>query len=288
VRRARRARGSNTLSETESGATPSDDAAVAIAGAAGFRAGINGPVATIRLARPAQLNPQTPHTWTQLRRFAAQLPGTVRVVVIRAEGRAFSAGLDRRLFTGDVVEGAPGLRGLAAMGEDEATRLIGEWQRAFDWMSRPALTSVAAVQGHAIGAGFQLALGADIRIVTEDVGFVMAEPGLGLVPDLGGTKRLVDLVGYSRAAEICLTGRTVGAEEALRLGLASHVVPVAGLDAAVDALVAALLAVDRQVATEAKALLLGAAHRTQDEAQRAEREAQYRRLRALAGITGED
>jgi enoyl-CoA hydratase/carnithine racemase len=253
-----------------------------------LRAVVDGPVATVRLSRPDQLNPQTPHTWMQLRKFAADLPGTVRVVVIRADGRAFSAGLDRRMFSGDVVAGAPGLRELAAMGRDEATSLIAEWQDAFDWMSRPALISVAAVQGHAIGAGFQLALGADIRIVTDDVSFRMAEPGLGIVPDLGGTKRLVDLVGYSRAAEICLTGRPIGAEEALRIGLASHLVPVAGLEAAVEQTVAALLAVDRHAATETKALLLSAAHSTQDEAERAEREAQYRRLRALAGSETED
>lgn len=208
--------------------------------------------------------------------------------MIRAAGRAFSAGLDRRLFTGDEIEGAPGLRELAAMGEERATALIADWQHAFDWMSRPAFTSVAAVQGHAIGAGFQLALGADIRIVADDVRFVMAESGLGLVPDLGGTKRLVDLVGYSRAAEICLTGRAVDAAEALRIGLASRVVPVAELDGAVDTTVTALLAVDRDAATETKALLLAAAGRTQHDAERAEREAQYRRLRALAGFDSED
>ncbi len=155
-------------------------------------------------------------------------------------------------------------------------------------MSRPGLISIAAVQGHAIGAGFQLALGADIRILTDDATFTMAEPKLGLVPDLGGTKRLVDLVGYSRAVEICLTGRGVKADEALRIGLASHVVPAGELDAAVDHTVAALIAVNRDAAAETKALLLGAATRTQDEQQLAEREAQYRRLRSLVGLDAED
>jgi enoyl-CoA hydratase/carnithine racemase len=192
------------------------------------------------------------------------------------------------MFTGEVVAGAPGLRELAAMGHDATTTLIAEWQTAFDWMSRPALTSVAVVQGHAIGAGFQLALGADIRIVADDVSFRMAEPGLGIVPDLGGTKRLVDLVGYSRAAEMCLTGRAIGAEEALRIGLASHVVRVDGLDAALEATVAALLEVDRDAAAETKALLLAAGRNTQDESELAEREAQYRRLRSLAGYDSED
>jgi enoyl-CoA hydratase/carnithine racemase len=214
---------------------------------------------------------------------ADTLPGTVRVVVLRGEGTSFSAGLDRAMFSADGVAGAPGVLALARGPADQATGQIAAWQRAFDWTSRPALVSVAAVHGHAIGAGFQFALGADIRIVADDTQFTMAEPTLGLVPDLGGTKRLVDLVGYSRAAEICLTGRRVGAAEALAIGLASKVVPLADLDAAVEQTVAALLAVNRDAAAETKALLLAAAGRTQPEQEAAERDAQYRRLRALTG-----
>ena len=207
----------------------------------------------------------------------------MRVVVLRGEGRSFSAGLDRAMFTAEGVPGAPGIVALTEMSQADATAQIGTWQRAFDWISRPSVVSIAAVRGHAIGGGFQLALGADIRIVADDASFVMAEPKLGIVPDLGGTKRLVDLVGYSRAAEICLTGRQVNADEALRIGLASHLVPSAELDEAVDRTVAALLAVNRDAAAETKALLLAAASRTQDEQERAERDAQYRRLRTLVG-----
>lgn len=255
---------------------------------AGFAACIAGAVATIRLNRPERHNAQTPRTWDALLDVARRLPGTVRVVVLRADGPSFSSGLHRKLFTPDGMDGIPGLAALAARPLDETSSQIGNWQRAFDWMSRPGLVSVAAVQGHAIGAGFQLALGVDIRIVADDVSFAMAEPSLGLVPDLGGTKRLVDLIGYSRAAEICLTGRAVDADEALRIGLASHVVPIVDLDAAVTRTVDALLSVDRDAATETKALLLAAAGRTQDDSQRAEREAQYRRLRTLAGLDSED
>ena len=192
------------------------------------------------------------------------------------------------MFTPAGVAGAPSIMALTEMTAGDAGAQIGAWQQAFDWTSRPDVVSVAAVQGHAIGGGFQLALGADIRIVAEDVRFVMAEPTLGIVPDLGGTKRLVDLVGYSRAAEICLTGRPVLADEALRIGLASLVVPLADLDAAVERTVTALLAVNRDAATETKALLLAASRRTQAEQQVAEQQAQYRRLRALVGKDAED
>jgi enoyl-CoA hydratase/carnithine racemase len=251
---------------------------------AGFDVDLADEVATITLNQPAKLNSQNPHTWTWLARAADALPGTVRVVVLRGAGRAFSAGLDRAMFSADGVAGAPGLVALAGSPAEQATAQVAAWQRAFDWTSRPAVVSVAAVRGHAVGAGFQLALGADIRIVADDAKFAMPEATLGLVPDLGGTKRLVQLVGYSRAAEICLTGRQVDAAEALAIGLAAKVVPADALDDAVGQTVAALLATNRDAATETKALLLAAAGRTQPEQEAAERDAQYRRLRALAGV----
>jgi len=235
----------------------------------------------ITLDRPDRLNSQTPVMWEELIRVRRELPATVRVVVSRGAGRAFSAGLDRSLLSGD------GILALPHLPQAEATARIANWQQAFDWSSRPDLVSIAAVHGHAIGGGFQLALGTDIRILADDAQLTMAEPALGIVPDLGGTKRLVDLVGYSRAAEICLTARRVSAEEALRIGLASAVVPAGELDAAVARTVAALLAIDRDAAAETKALLLGAPRRTQAEQEGAEREAQYRRLRALTGLDSE-
>jgi len=103
---------------------------------------------------------------------------------------------------------------------------------------------VAAVRGHAIGAGFQLALGCDLRVLADDAKLCMKEPSLGLVPDLLGTKPLVDIVGLPRALELCLTGRSVPAAEARDLRLAELVVPAADLDGAVADLAAALLAVD--------------------------------------------
>jgi enoyl-CoA hydratase/carnithine racemase len=252
---------------------------------AGFRVDLRERDATITLNRPDRLNCQSPTTWTELIRLRRELPATIRVVVFRGEGRAFSAGLDRRLFTSEADDG---ILALPRLSQAEATARIAGWQQAFDWSSRPDLVSIAAVHGHAIGGGFQLALGTDIRIVAVDAQFTMAEPALGIVPDLGGTKRLVDLVGYSIAADICLTGRRVGAEEALRIGLASRIVPSEGLDAAVQHTVTALLEIDRDCAAETKALLQRAHTSTQDEQQAAEREAQYRRLRAMADLPAED
>ena len=254
---------------------------------AGFRVDVSDAVATVTLSRPERLNAQTPHTWIWLRRVGLDLAGSIRVVVVRGAGRAFSAGLDRAMFSVDGVDGAPGLLALAAAPADEATATIAGYQEAFGWLARPDLVSVAAVRGHAIGAGFQLALACDLRIVADDAQFSMAETSLGLVPDLGGTKRLVELVGYSRATEICLTGRRVGAEEALRIGLASTLVPGDDLDGAVDATVQALRKPPRDALIETKALLLAASGRSQSEQEIAEREAQQRRLRALAELVDE-
>jgi enoyl-CoA hydratase/carnithine racemase len=167
-----------------------------------------------------------------------------------------------------------------------ADHLLDGYQQAFRWLRRPDLISVAAVQGHAIGAGCQLALACDLRVLADDVQLALPEPTLGLVPDLGGTAPLLDAVGYSRALEICLTGRRVGADEAYRLGLATLVVPRAELAAATDDLVAALLAVPRDAAVETKALLLGAGGRSRAEQEAAERAAQARRLQDLRAALG--
>jgi enoyl-CoA hydratase/carnithine racemase len=201
------------------------------------------------------------------------LPATTRVVVVRGEGPSFSAGLDRSMFGT--------LPAQLADGDEGFLDLIASFQAGFSWLRRSDLVSIAGVQGHAVGAGFQLALACDIRVVAADAQFTMAEPALGLVPDLGGTQVLVDLVGYSRALEICATGRRVGAEEADRIGLVNLVVARDELDAAVDDLVAGLTSTVRDAVTMTKALLLGARDRSYQQQLLAERQAQLIRITAL-------
>jgi enoyl-CoA hydratase/carnithine racemase len=243
-------------------------------------------VATVTLDRPDRRNSQTPHTWISLVRCVNDLPGTVRVLVLRGEGPSFSSGLDRSVLTeaGSPEDGTPSLTELVRGSAAAADITLREFQEAFSLAARPGLVSIALVQGHAIGAGFQLALSCDIRIATEDALFAMAEVSFGLVPDLGGTKRLVELVGYSRAASICLTGRPVTAAEADRIGLVAAVVGADELDDAGNAYVQQILRLPRNAVIEIKALLLAAAQRSQSEQESAERAAQYRRLRDLAGL----
>jgi enoyl-CoA hydratase/carnithine racemase len=250
----------------------------------GVRLVTDGPVGTVTLCVPEKRNAQSPAMWRALTAAGRLLPGDVRVVVLRAEGRSFSAGLDRQAFTPEGFDGEPSFLDLAR-GDDAALDAeIAGYQEAFTWWRRNDVVSVAAVQGHAIGAGFQLALGCDLRVCADDVQFAMRETSLGLVPDLAGTHPLVHLVGYARALEICATGRFVHAEEAERCGLANLVVPAAELDGAVTDLAGALLAAPRDAVVETKALLAGAVSRGYEEQRVAERAAQGRRLRDLAGL----
>jgi enoyl-CoA hydratase/carnithine racemase len=177
-------------------------------------------------------------------------------------------------------EGAPGEVPGPGPADPDFTDSIAGFQAGYTWLRNPAFVSIASVQGHAIGAGFQLALACDLRVMADDAKLCMKEPALGLVPDLTGTKPLVDIVGLPRAIELCLTARTVGADEAAQLRLAELVVPTAVLDSAVADLVAALLSTDAAAARETKALLAQAPGNSLDQQAAAERAAQARLLRA--------
>ena len=252
---------------------------------AGLRLTVEGAVARITISRPERRNAMTGRTWTTLAHIGQTLPEDVRIVVIAGEGDIFSAGIDLGMFTPEGVEGERSIiAGLTDGSADEADldAYIAELQQGFLWLRRPDLVTIAAVRGYAIGAGFQLALSCDLRVLADDAVFCMKEPALGLVPDLTGTKPLVDIVGVHRATEICLTARKVGAEESRELGLATLVVGVDELEGAVDDAVAALLTVDHGAATATKDLLLQAEGNTLEEQCSAERAAQVKRLTTLA------
>jgi enoyl-CoA hydratase/carnithine racemase len=244
--------------------------------ASGLRFDITGAVATVTLSRPERRNAMTPAIWLGLAAIGSDLPSQVRVVVVRGAGPSFCSGIDLRMFSAD---GVPGEERLPGADPDLESR-IAAWQEGFRWRRDPGIVSIAAVQGHAIGAGFQLALACDLRILTDDAKLCMKEPALGLVPDLTGTKPLVEIVGLPRAIEICLTARMVSAREAAELRLAELVVPAADLDGAVADLSAALLATDRAAARATKQLLAQASGNVLEQQAAAERRAQAALLRA--------
>ena len=204
--------------------------------------------------------------------------------MVRGEGRAFSAGLDLAA-AGAADAGCPAAAASPriAAAQTPTPSVIAGSRRPSPGCAGPTWSAIAAVQGHAIGAGFQLALACDLRVLAEDAQFTMAEVALGLVPDLGGTKRLVELVGYAAGLEICVTGRRVDAEEADRMGLAtSWCPPRPGRGRRRPG--RPVLAAPRDAVVEIKALLAGAAGRTFAEQEAAERAAQVRRIRDLAGL----
>ena len=248
---------------------------------AGLKLEVEGAVATVTLMRRERRNAMTPSMWRGLAQMPGRLSGDVRVVVVTGDGPSFCAGIDLRMFT---AEGVPGEkdRGLSPSDPGFDAQLAG-YQAGFRWLRDPAIVSIAAVRGHAIGAGFQLALACDLRVLADDAQLCMKEPALGLVPDLTGTKPLVDIVGLPRAIELCLTARTIDAAEAARFGLAERVVPAApaaALDDAVRELAKELQTADPAAARATKALLAHAHERSLDEQAAAERAAQARLLQA--------
>lgn len=244
-------------------------------------------VLRITLDRPEARNAQTPATWQA---FAAvgdavrSSPDEVDVVVVTGSGPSFSAGLDRRMFTPEGIPGQMSLASMAALDDEGIDAAITHIQEAFTWLRDVPAMSVAVVHGHAIGAGFQLALACDMLLAAPDARFAMRETSWGLVPDLAGTWPLVRSIGYGRALEICATGREVSADEGYRLGFVTRV--DADPDAVLADLMTSMRATPPGAVRELVALLRGAPERTAVEQQAAERAAQARRLRSLLSLLG--
>jgi enoyl-CoA hydratase/carnithine racemase len=243
-----------------------------------------GDVVHVTLCNPQARNAQHPGTWRRLAAIPELLTPDVRAIVLAAEGPSFSAGLDRRMLTPEGVPEEESLLTLARYFDADIEEFIRQAQAAFTWWRNVPQLTVALVQGHAIGAGFQLALACDVMVVADDAMLAMRETSLGLVPDLAGTGPLVERVGYSRALEICATGRYVESDEAVELGIALARVPQAEWPAYLDGLLAPILASLPTAVAELKWLLSGA---TAGEAQQArERAAQIRRIRELDRLMG--
>jgi enoyl-CoA hydratase/carnithine racemase len=193
---------------------------------------------------------------------AAEDPNA-RVVLVRAEGPSFCAGID----VGELAL-------LAGTGADDVRTLATTAQRPMLTLATMNKPTLAAVHGHALGAGLQLALACDLRICADDVSFGMLEIRFGLIPDLGGTKRLSALVGPAVAKELIWTGRRVDVSEALRLGLVNRSVPRDRLEEEAIELARALAAAPSRSLALAKGLVEDAPRRDLVEHMAAEREAQ--------------
>jgi len=198
-----------------------------------------GDIGTLTLARPGKRNAQNPLMWEELARLGVELlpDESLRCLVVTGEGSTFSAGIDlvegMSVMLAAKAERPPGNDDLAA-----GLSMAG----TFSWIPRLACASIAAVRGHAYGAGLQLALACDFRIFAEDTKVGLLETRFGLLPDMGATVWLPRIIGESRARELILLGDIIDATEALRIGLANRVVTDTDLDAATAELAERLVA----------------------------------------------
>jgi enoyl-CoA hydratase/carnithine racemase len=198
---------------------------------------IDGGVADVRLNRPDKLNALDGDMFAALVDASVRLAKdtSVRAVVLSGEGRAFSAGLDFSGFqamagaatddgaaTADTEPAGGGGGGdLGGIGRTDGRITHLAQQAAHGWSEVP-VPVIAAISGHCLGGGLQIALGADLRIVHPEAKLSVLEIRWGLSPDMTGTATLPRLVGPDIAKELTWTGRTVTGEEAVRLGLATR------------------------------------------------------------------
>ena len=170
-------------------------------------------ITTLTINRPKTLNALNTDTLKELSRAFDELEGNpeVKVIILTGAGKAFVAGADiSEMREKNAVEG----REFGLLGQSVFTKV--------ENLSKPV---IAAVNGYALGGGTELTLACDMIYASEKAKFGQPEVGLGVTPGFGGTQRLPRRVGLAMAKELIFTGRIIGAEEALRIGLANKVVP---------------------------------------------------------------
>ena len=187
-------------------------------------------IATITINRPDKLNALNDALIAELRIAIADARRSANVgaILLTGSGRAFVAGAD----IGELGDQT------AIQGKARAVRGQQVFRR-FETSPKPTL---AAVNGFALGGGCELAMACHIRIASESAKFGQPEVKLGIVPGYGGTQRLPRLVGKGRALQLLLTGETIDAAEAYRIGLVNRVVPAAELMDASRAMLRTILA----------------------------------------------
>jgi enoyl-CoA hydratase/carnithine racemase len=247
---------------------------------AGLLVDTDGDVLTVTLNRPQTRNSQTPLMWSAFSQICNSIPPEIRFVVLRSVGDVFSSGLDRSVFDGS--GSGESLVHLANQPEDDVRKFIARAQAGFACWRGIAPTTIALVQGPAIGAGWQLAMSCDIVFASHSATFSLRETRLGLVPDLGATGRLLRAVGYQRAFEVCATGRDVSATEAERWNLVTSL--CTDLDESLAGLIRGLRNIPEAAVSELKSLLV--AVEEGESSWTAEQNAQIRRLGDLLGSNG--
>jgi len=186
----------------------------------------HGSVLHIQLNRPEKRNALNDQMFDELSAVAeeARADTTLGAVVVSGAGRSFCAGLDFETHRAVADEGAAGERPYADPNDptSRGRRVPGRGQRIVRALRNNPVPVIAALHGHAIGGGLQIALGADIRIATDDVVLCAAEIEFGMTLDMGGTQLLPRLIGSDQALALITTGVRVSGVQASALGLVTR------------------------------------------------------------------
>ncbi|RAT98279.1 enoyl-CoA hydratase-related protein [Brevibacillus sp. Leaf182] len=171
-----------------------------------------GHIGLITLNRPDELNALNYDTLERLGNLIEQVrldAKEIRVVIVKAEGRAFSAGAD--------------LKERRTLTEQQVRRNVRKIRDVFTALERLPQPTIAMINGFAFGGGFELALACDFRYAVADAKMGLTEVSLGIIPGAGGTQRLSRLIGPSKAKELILTARRIQAEEAYQIGFVNAI-----------------------------------------------------------------
>ena len=184
----------------------------------------------ITLNRPEKLNVLSNELLSELESIFknAQQDPAVKALLLTGAGKAFCAGAD--------------ITRLAEINAQDGNLFAQQGQNTFRLLETLGKPSLAAINGYAMGGGCELAMAASLRIAATTAIFAQPEVKLGVIPGYGGTQRLPRLVGKGRALEICLTGRSIKAEEALAIGLVTEVVPLDELISRAENILTGILA----------------------------------------------
>jgi len=182
-------------------------------------------VTEIVLHRGKQLNTITPSFISDIENAFLRLDTnpSVRVIILWAEGRLFTAGLDLKEAFSEPEGGEEEKEPCPARRNLKLYRKIKEWQKSFDAIYKSKKPVIAAIHGHCIGGGVDIVAACDIRVCTEDATFSIMETQIGIVADLGTLQRISRLVGDGIAKEMAFSSVRLPAERALRCGLVNSV-----------------------------------------------------------------
>jgi len=214
-----------------------------------FTLSLEGHIAHIRLNRPEQLNSMIPEFWLELPDCVRDIDnsGLARVIVISAEGKHFSAGMDLSVFQNM----AASFNGEPARRAERMRRTVLDLQNSFSALELIRIPVLAAIQGGAIGGAVDMISACDSRYCTKDAYFCIKETQLGMTADVGTLQRLPHLLSHGIVRELAYTGRNFSSQEALQHGFVNQVFDDA------ESLLAGVMKIAAQIASNSPMAVCG-------------------------------